>query len=84
MPWTTVEDVLDILDFVVEHDLVGNVDPVQYTIRLLIPQGSLMLDVPEIAPYLGDYDAEPELHMDRRRPAHGGSQQRLRDLVEAG
>lgn len=58
MPWTTVNDVADILDFVVEHDLIGNVDPVQYTIRLLIPQGSLMLDVPEIAPYLGAYDAE--------------------------
>ena len=58
MPWTTVNDVLDILDFVVEHDLVGNVDPVQYTIKLLIPQGSLMLGVPELAPYLGPYDAE--------------------------
>ena len=58
MPWTTVEDVLGILDFVVGNDLVGNVDPVQYTIRLLIPKGSLMLDVPEIAPYLGPYDAE--------------------------
>jgi radical SAM superfamily enzyme YgiQ (UPF0313 family) len=57
MPWTTVRDVLDILDFVVDNDLVGNVDPVQYTIKLLIPKGSLMLDVPEIAPYLGAYDA---------------------------
>jgi hypothetical protein len=56
MPWTTVDDVADILDFVVSHDLVGNVDPVQYSIRLLIPQGSLMLDVPEIAPYLRGYD----------------------------
>jgi radical SAM superfamily enzyme YgiQ (UPF0313 family) len=58
MPWTTVEDVADILDFVVGHDLIGNVDPVQYTIKLLIPEGSLMLDVPELEPYLGPYDAE--------------------------
>lgn len=57
MPWTTVDDVYELLDFVVEHGLVGNVDPVQYTIRLLIPEGSLMLDIPEIAPYLGPYDA---------------------------
>jgi len=56
MPWTSVEDVVDIVEFIAEHDLVGNVDPVQLTIRLLIPPGSLMLDVPEIAPYLGDYD----------------------------
>ncbi len=58
MPWTTVSDVEDILDFVIRHDLIGNVDPVQYTIRLLIPEGSLMLDIPEIEPFLGPYDAE--------------------------
>src|SRR3954470_4416888 len=37
-PWTTVEDVVELLDFVAAHDLVGNVDPVQYTIRLLLPE----------------------------------------------
>lgn len=57
-PWTTVDDVVDILDFVIRHDLIGNVDPVQYTIKLLIPEGSLMLRVAEIEPYLGPYDAE--------------------------
>ncbi len=31
-----------ILEFVAEHNLVGNVDPVQYSIRLLVPQGSLL------------------------------------------
>lgn len=55
-PWTTVEDVLDIIDFIVDHDLVGSVDPVQLSIRLLIPRGSLMLAVPEIEPYLEPYD----------------------------
>ncbi len=39
---------LDILDFVAEHDLIGNVDPVMYTIRLLLPEGSLLLDHPEL------------------------------------
>ena len=48
-PWTTLDDVLDLLDFVAEHDLIGNVDPVQYTIRLLLPEGSLLLDHPELA-----------------------------------
>ena len=28
----------------VENDLIGNVDPVQYTIRLLVPEGSLLLE----------------------------------------
>ncbi|MEX0873969.1 MAG: CUAEP/CCAEP-tail radical SAM protein [Actinomycetota bacterium] len=56
MPWTTVDDVIDVVDFIVDHDLVGNVDPVQLTIKLLIPEGSLMLSVPELEPYLGSFD----------------------------
>lgn len=57
-PWTTVDDVVELLDFVAAHDLIGNVDPVQYTIRLLLPEGSLLLDHPDMRPYLGSYDAE--------------------------
>jgi radical SAM superfamily enzyme YgiQ (UPF0313 family) len=57
-PWTTLEDVHELLDFVAAHDLVGNVDPVQYTIRLLLPEGSLLLDHPDMQPHLGAYDAE--------------------------
>lgn len=44
-PWTTRDDVVDILDFVATHDLIDNVDAVQYAIRLLIPPGSLLLDL---------------------------------------
>ncbi|MGH8900698.1 MAG: CUAEP/CCAEP-tail radical SAM (seleno)protein [Egibacteraceae bacterium] len=58
VPWTTVEDVVDILDFVLAHDLIDNVDAVHYTIRLLLPPGSLLLDREAIAPHLGPYDAE--------------------------
>ena len=57
-PWTTPGDVVEMLDFVAEHDLVGNVDPVQYTIRLLLPEGSLLLERPDMRPHLGGYDAE--------------------------
>ena len=57
-PWTTLDGVRDILDFVADHDMIGNVDPVQYTIRLLLPEGSLLLDHPDLAPYLGPYEAE--------------------------
>src|SRR5215203_4786677 len=57
-PWTTPGDVVEMLDFVAEHDLVGNVDPVQYTIRLLLPEGSLLLEHPDMRPHLRGYDAE--------------------------
>jgi radical SAM superfamily enzyme YgiQ (UPF0313 family) len=55
-PWTTRDQLVALLDFVYEHDLVGSVDPVQYTIRLLLPPGSLLLEHPDLTPHLGDYD----------------------------
>jgi radical SAM superfamily enzyme YgiQ (UPF0313 family) len=58
MPWTTVAHVRDLAVFVAEHDLVGNVDPVQYTIRLLLPPGSLLLDDPDVAASIESYDAD--------------------------
>ena len=55
-PWTTPGSVLDILDFVAAHGLVPVVDPVHYALRLLIPEGSLLLGVAELAPHLDAYD----------------------------
>jgi radical SAM superfamily enzyme YgiQ (UPF0313 family) len=57
-PWTTPREVLDIVDFVAAHDLVANVDPVQYTIRLLVPEGSLLLKRDDLREHLGPYEAE--------------------------
>ena len=57
-PWTTRAGLAALVDWVAANDLVGNVDPVQYTIRLLVPPGSLLLDLPDMAPHIGDYDAE--------------------------
>jgi radical SAM superfamily enzyme YgiQ (UPF0313 family) len=42
-PWSTSESLRGMFEFVATHDLVGNVDPVQYSIRLLVPEGSLLL-----------------------------------------
>jgi len=55
-PWSTMDDLVDLVDFVVAHDLAPNVDPVQYTVRLLVPEGSLLLGRPEMTPHLGPYD----------------------------
>jgi len=57
-PWTTLDDVADLVDFVAALDLVGNVDPVQYTIRLLVPEGSLLEPVLRDDGRLGPYDPE--------------------------
>ena len=57
-PWTTLDEVADIVDFVAALDLVPNVDPIQYTIRLLVPQGSLLEPMLAAESRLGPYDAE--------------------------
>jgi radical SAM superfamily enzyme YgiQ (UPF0313 family) len=42
-PWATLDDYIELVDFIVDHDLVENVDPIQLAIRLLVPKGSALL-----------------------------------------
>ncbi len=82
-PWTTPRDVLEIVDFVAAHDLVANVDPVQYTIRLLVPEGSLLLEGKDLREHLGPYDAERLSYPWRSAdPAADQLQGRLSALVQ--
>lgn len=60
-PWTTLADYIRMLDFVESEGLIDHVDPVQYTIRLLVPPGSALLSHSAIKSFL-----EPP---DRRDPA---------------
>jgi hypothetical protein len=52
-PWTTLDDYRVMLDFVDAEDLVDAVDPVQYSLRLLVPPGSLLAGQPAMRPHLG-------------------------------
>jgi radical SAM superfamily enzyme YgiQ (UPF0313 family) len=56
-PWTTLDDYLEMLDFVAARDLLDAVDPAQYGLRLLVPPGSLLLERPELTPHLREFDA---------------------------
>jgi hypothetical protein len=42
-PWTTLASLASLLTFTAVADLVGSTDAVQYSIRLLLPSGSLLL-----------------------------------------
>ena len=55
-PWTSLRDVAEVFDFIVDHDLVDSTDPVQLSIRLLAPARSLLADLPEFLAYRGEYD----------------------------
>jgi radical SAM superfamily enzyme YgiQ (UPF0313 family) len=69
-PWTTLEAYVALLEAVAGLDLVDCVAPVQYGIRLLIPGGSRLLDLPETRATAGDFDraalAHPWTHRDPR------------------
>ena len=57
-PWETLDSYMYILDCVESKGLIDHIDPVQYTIRLLVPPGSSLLPQPSIQPYLGTLDQE--------------------------
>jgi radical SAM superfamily enzyme YgiQ (UPF0313 family) len=61
-PWTTVSGYAELLRTLRALDLVDAVSPVQLALRLLIPPGSLLLDLPEIQKVLTGYDPPALLH----------------------
>lgn len=57
-PWTTLDIYLDLLRHVVDLQLMESVAPVQLSIRLLVPAGSLILDIDNLDDIIGDFDAD--------------------------
>ena len=55
-PWTTVEGYIDLLRRIADLDLVESVPPVQLSLRLLIPEGSRLLQLPEFRDRVEDFD----------------------------
>ena len=55
-PWTTKESYRDLLAAIAHLGLIENVSPVQLALRLLIPAGSLLLELPEIHDRIDGFD----------------------------
>jgi radical SAM superfamily enzyme YgiQ (UPF0313 family) len=55
-PWETLDSYLGLLAFVAAQGLIDHVDPVHFSIRLLIPPGSAVLDDPTAPDWLGELD----------------------------
>ena len=55
-PWTTLEGYIALLERLVELQLVESVPPVQLTIRLLVPEGSWLLKLPDFKEKLLAFD----------------------------
>lgn len=69
-PWTTLDGYIALLERLLELQLVESVPPVQLTIRLLVPAGSLLLKLPGFCDRLMPFDPAllgyPWRHSDRR------------------
>jgi radical SAM superfamily enzyme YgiQ (UPF0313 family) len=57
-PWTSLDGYLDLLRVLAMEELVENVASIQLGIRLLIPEGSRLLELEEVRREVGAFDAE--------------------------
>lgn len=84
-PWTTLEDYIEAVDWIVGEHLVDHVEPIQLAIRLLVPRGSALLWQGDADAWLGPFDDDalgytwrhPDPRMDRLFET-------VSELVEAG
>jgi radical SAM superfamily enzyme YgiQ (UPF0313 family) len=76
-PWTTLDSYRELLATVEELDLVDHVAPVQWGLRLLVTQGSRLLELDDIARLVRPFDSKtltypwmhPEPDVDRLQQA---------------
>lgn len=80
-PWTTMQDLVAMLQFMEQHDV--DVDPIQLTIRLLIPRGSLLLNLPPEELSVDVYDPDAlGFGWEAPDPRLDDLHRRLVDLIE--
>ena len=83
-PWTSMDDVIAMLDFIAEHGLERHVQPVQYGLRLLLPPGSPLVARLQSERRLGPFDREGLTYTWRAEdPRVDALQAELSALVEA-
>ena len=84
-PWTTLASYCELLEVIREHELIENVAPIQFAIRLLIPAGSRLLELAEVREIVRPFDdaalVYPWKHADSRVDALC---ERLQEIVHAG
>ncbi len=57
-PWTTLDGYLNLLRVIAEQGVIENVAPIQLGIRLLIPEGSRMLELEDVRHLVGPFDPQ--------------------------
>ena len=62
-PWTTMESYAMMLETLDRLDLVPGVAPIQYAIRLLVPEGSRMLELDALRARVSHFDSRSLTHI---------------------
>jgi len=61
-PWTTRDSYRDQLAVLAEHELIDKVAPIQLALRLLIPNGSRLLELDDVRSTITGFDESALLH----------------------
>ncbi len=84
-PWESMESYLRLLRFMADQGMTRHIDPVHWSIRLLIPPGSAVLDDPDTERWIGPLNEDALsyewIHADPRMET---LQQTVGDLAERG
>ena len=81
-PWTTVDSYREMLDAIERLDLIGAVSPIQYAIRLLIPEGSRLLELDDVRARISHFDPRSLTCIWRHEDRHVDAlQQQIERLV---
>jgi radical SAM superfamily enzyme YgiQ (UPF0313 family) len=83
-PWTTFENYLDLLANLRRLNLVESVAPIQLVIRLLIPEGSRLLELDEVRQNVGPFDSSALVYpWENPNPALDRLAEELQEIVAA-
>jgi radical SAM superfamily enzyme YgiQ (UPF0313 family) len=72
-PWTTLDGYIELLTVIAEQGLIAHVAPIQLAMRLLIPAGAKILELPDIQRVIGAFAEDaltyrwqhPDVRVDR-------------------
>ena len=81
-PWTTIQGYCDLLHEIARLDIIDHVAPIQFAIRLLITEGSRLLELDDIRPLTGTFDTRSLTYPWRHpEPRVDALQERLAAIV---
>jgi len=83
-PWTTLEGYADLIQTVADLELVPNVPTIQWAIRLLIPEGSRLLELEDVRALIEPFDREALVYRWRHPDPRVDALQRAIEARTAG